>query len=161
MTRAERLDEVARIAVRIEAECGLPAQALIAQWALESQWGAKPCGQANYFGIKAAARHAKTCMVDTQEVVCHERIDQTLAFADCNSLEESCRDYAWLITHGSPYRQAWADYQQHRDVQSLVQSVARRYATAPSYGALAGQIAKQENVAAAIARAKGGALGHS
>lgn len=157
MTRAERLDEVARIAVRIEAECGLPAQALIAQWALESQWGAKPCGQANYFGIKAAARHAKTCMVDTQEVVCHERIDQTLAFADYGSLEESCRDYAWLITHGAPYAQAWADYKRTGDVLVLIQGIARRYASAPSYAALAGQIARQENVRAAIDRVRGSA----
>ena len=55
--RDRRLAEVARIAVRIEAETGCPARLLIAQWALESEWGAKPAGAANYFGIKKAARH--------------------------------------------------------------------------------------------------------
>ena len=96
MTRQERLDEIAQIAVRIESETGLPAQALIAQWAVESRWGDRPAGNANYFGMKAAARHTKTHMVDTQEVICGERVDQTLEFADYDSLEASCRDYARL-----------------------------------------------------------------
>ena len=153
-TLQSRLDEVARIAVRIEAECGLPAQALIAQWAIESQWGVKPCGACNFFGIKAADRHAKTCFVDTQEVICGKRVDQTLEFADYASLEESCRDYAWLITHGFPYRQAWADYQQNHDVLVLIQGIARKYATSPAYSQLAGQIAIQCNVRSAIERAR-------
>ena len=38
--RDRRLTEVARIAVRIEAETGCPARLLIAQWAMESEWGA-------------------------------------------------------------------------------------------------------------------------
>ena len=49
--REVRLNEVARIAVALEAETGCPAQLLVAQWAVESQWGAKPVGHANYFGI--------------------------------------------------------------------------------------------------------------
>ena len=55
--RDHRLAEVARIAVRLEAETGCPARMLVAQWALESSWGAKPTGASNYFGIKKAARH--------------------------------------------------------------------------------------------------------
>jgi hypothetical protein len=39
-----------------EAETGCPAPLMIAQWAVESSWGAKPAGKANYFGIKMAAR---------------------------------------------------------------------------------------------------------
>ena len=53
--RDARLREVARIAVALEAQTGCPAQLMIAQWALESQWGAKPAGHANYFGVKRAA----------------------------------------------------------------------------------------------------------
>ena len=64
-----RLDQVAQIAVALEAQTGCPAQLLIAQWALESEWGAKPAGTANYFGIKRAARHTKWCTVMTREVV--------------------------------------------------------------------------------------------
>ena len=40
--RDARLQEVARIAVALQAQTGCPAQLLIAQWAVESQWGAKP-----------------------------------------------------------------------------------------------------------------------
>src|ERR1017187_10195665 len=63
-----RLNEVARIAVRLEQQTGCPAQLLIAQWAIESKWGEKPVGHANYFGVKRAARHTQWCTVATQEV---------------------------------------------------------------------------------------------
>src|SRR5689334_5474463 len=99
-TRSERLAEVGRIAVRLEAETGCPARLLIAQWALESEWGAKPAGKANFFGIKKAARHEKCCTVTTREVINGKSVVQKLEFADYDSLEESCRDYAWLITQG-------------------------------------------------------------
>ena len=52
--REARLNEVARIAVALEAQTGCPAQLLIAQWAIESNWGAKPVGHANYFGVSAS-----------------------------------------------------------------------------------------------------------
>ena len=55
--REQRLKEVARIAVALEAQTGCPAQLLIAQWALESEWGAKPAGNNNFFGIKKSERH--------------------------------------------------------------------------------------------------------
>ena len=44
--REQRLKEVAAIAVALEVQTGCPAQLLIAQWALESEWGAKPAGNA-------------------------------------------------------------------------------------------------------------------
>lgn len=97
--RDARLQEVARIAVALEAQTGCPAQLLIAQWALESKWGAKPAGTFNYFGVKRAARHQKCCTVTTREVINGKSVVQNLEFADYNSLEDSCRDYAWLITN--------------------------------------------------------------
>ena len=36
--------EVARIAVALEQQTGCPAQLMIAQWAVESRWGATPVG---------------------------------------------------------------------------------------------------------------------
>jgi flagellum-specific peptidoglycan hydrolase FlgJ len=93
----QRVNAVARIAVAIERDTGLPAQVLIAQWAIESRWGAKPTGAANYFGIKKAARHEKCCTVLTREVINGKSIMQRLEFADYGSIEDSCRDYAWLI----------------------------------------------------------------
>ena len=114
-----RLNEVARIAVGLEQETGCPAQLMIAQWAIESAWGAKPVGHANYFGIKKADRHTKCCTVTTREVINGKSVVESLEFADYDSLEEPCRDYSWLITQGAPYRAAWQGYQIEHDFDAL------------------------------------------
>ncbi|HZT29235.1 MAG TPA: glucosaminidase domain-containing protein [Bryobacteraceae bacterium] len=152
--RDSRLQEVARIAVRLQAETGCPAQLMIAQWAVESQWGAKPVGQHNYFGIKMAPRHTMCCTVTTTEVLDGERVKMDLAFADYSSLEESCRDFAWLITRGAPYKAAWQAYQATRDLHALITAVAKTYATDPHYATTVSLIASQANVANAIVAAR-------
>ena len=150
----QRLDEVALIAVHQEAETRVPARLLIAQWAIESRWSAKPVGHANYFGIKKAARHDQCCFVATREVIKGRERSLRLEFADYDSIEDSCRDYAWLISHGDPYRNAWENYKLHGDFNALVEGVAKVYATDPGYAALVKQIAAQANVAAAIQAAQ-------
>lgn len=145
-----RLAEVARIAVRLESDTGVPARLLIGQWAVESKWGAKPVGDANYFGIKKAVRHTKFCTMMTREVIAGQEWRLRLEFADYDSLEDSCCDYAWLISHGDPYRAAWDHYQQTGDFCALVDSMAKTYATDPGYGALLKEIAAQANVGTAI-----------
>ena len=152
--RQTRLNEVARIAVELESQTGCPAQVLIAQWALESKWGAKPAGNANYFGIKKADRHEKCYTVSTREVVNGKSVVQNLDFADYDSLADSCRDYAWLITQGAPYHQAWVQYRKDGDLHGLIAAVAGKYATDPQYAFLAATIAGQSNVAQAIAAAR-------
>jgi flagellum-specific peptidoglycan hydrolase FlgJ len=152
-TLETRLNEVARIAVRLEQQTGCPAQLLIAQWAIESKWGEKPVGHANYFGVKRAARHTKWCTVTTREVVNGKSVVENLEFADYNSLEDSCRDYAWLITNGAPYHVAWEQYQKDRDLPALVAAVARVYATDPGYTRLVATITGQTNVLQAIVEA--------
>jgi len=151
--REERLKEVAGIAAALERQTGCPAQLMIAQWAIESQWGEKPVGHANYFGVKKAARHTQCCTVTTHEVVNGKSVVENLEFADYNSLADSCRDYAWLITNGAPYQAAWGQYQQSYDLGTLIALVARVYATDPGYAHLAEAIAVQTNVTQAIAEA--------
>ncbi len=109
---------------------------MIAQWAIESAWGAKPVGHANYFGIKKADRHTKCCWVETREVINGKAVVEKLEFADYDSPEDSCRDYAWLITQGSPYRAAWERYRSDHDLGVLIASVAHLYATDPAYASL-------------------------
>lgn len=152
--RDARLAEVARIAVALEAQTGCPAQMLIAQWAVESQWGAKPAGHANYFGVKKNSRDPQCCTVETREVVNGRSVIESLEFADYASLEESCRDYAWLITQGAPYRTAWEKYRADHNLQNLIAAVSRSYATDPKYMAMVSTIAGQSNVARAIAAAR-------
>jgi flagellar protein FlgJ len=146
-----RLSEVARIAVRLEQETGCPARLMIAQWAIESAWGEKPVGHANYFGIKKADRHAKCCTVTTREVVNGKSVIENLEFADYDSLDDSCRDYAWLITNGAPYHAEWQQYQHDHDLSALTAAVARVYATDPNYAHLAATIAYQGNISKVIA----------
>ena len=157
-TRETRLNEVARIAVRLEQETGCPAQLMIAQWAIESAWGAKPVGHANYFGIKKADRHTKCCTVLTREVINGKSVMENLEFADYDSLEESTRDYAWLTTRSAPYCLPWARLQKDHDLRNLIVAVARVYASDPSYSSIALVIAGQDNVLKAITEAHGPAI---
>ena len=176
--REQPLEEVAAIAAALEKQTDCPAQLLIAQWAIESQWGAKPVGDAGYFGIKRAARHTKFCIVTTHEVFTpaqlavwnHQhpdrlaRVIETLPdgrtrvelddeFADYDSLGASCADYAWLITHGAPYQHAWHQYQQDKNLDALVGAVARTYATAPQYAELVCEISCEPKVKQALSNA--------
>jgi len=152
--REQRLKEVTAIAVALEEKTGCPAQLLIAQWALESEWGAKPAGNNNCFGIKKSDRHNLCCTVTTREVVNGTSIVENLQFADYASLADSCRDYVWLITCGAPYHAAWQQYLNNRDLHTLIAAVARVYATDPGYEQLVATIAGQENVSQAIAEAR-------
>ncbi len=151
--RDQRLQEIASIAVKLEAETSLPARLLIAQWATESHWGAEPAGHFNVFGMKRAPRHAKFCLVPTHEIINGKSELKTLEFADYDSIEESARDYCWLLTHGAPYADAWAAYKAGGSFTALAEAVLAKYATA-QYGELALQIAGQGNVTAAIAAAR-------
>ena|ERR1039457_3506737 len=71
-----------------------------------------------------------------------------------DSLDASCQDYVWLITHGEPYQHAWQQYQQGKNLAELIRGVAWTYATAPQYAELAETIATQSNVVKAITEAK-------
>ena len=90
----------------------------------------------------------------TREVVNGKSVVQNLQFADYDSLEDSCRDYAWLITNGAPYHAAWQQYLNDRDLHALIAAVARVYATDPNYARVAAAIASQDDVAQAIADAR-------
>ena len=152
--RHQRLQQIARIAVALEGQAGCPAQLLIAQWAVESQWGAKPVGHANYFGVKAHPQAAQTCVETTHEIIRGEAVQCQQLFADYGSLEDSCQDYVWLVTRGAPYRIAWERYQNDHDLHALIEGVAGRYSTSPEYATLVAAIAGQSNVAQAITEAR-------
>ena len=145
-----RLAEIARIAVVLEAQTGCPAPLMIAQWAVESSWGAKPVGHANYFGVKANSRDPKSCIVVTEEVVDGKLVEEKLAFADYDSLADSARDYASLITEGEPYRAAWQNYLKTHDLSALITTVSAIYATNPDYATLVLEISGQADVVGAI-----------
>ena len=79
---------------------------------------------------------------------------ENIEFADYDSLEDSCRDYAWLVTNGAPYHEAWEQYQRDRDLPSLIAAVVRVYATDPGYARLVAAITGQADVKLSIAQAR-------
>lgn len=90
----------------------------------------------------------------THEVIGGKSVVRELEFADYDSLADSARDYAQLITQGLPYRAAWSRYQLDGNVMELIAGVAGTYASSPMYARLASEIAGQANVAAAINEAR-------
>ena len=175
--RKARVDQLARIAVRLCAPINFPPQVLIAQWAIESQWGQKYVGTWNGFGIKRAKRHAMYTTVQTHEDLTpaqferwkQEHTDRALRavveyeregklhvaipddFADYATLEEACADYLWTITHVSHYAAAWKSFQETGNVPDLISGIVKGgYATGHGYIDLAQQIAAQPSVLGAI-----------
>jgi flagellum-specific peptidoglycan hydrolase FlgJ len=157
VTRGDRVTAIADVAVHLEAELGYPAQALMSQWALETGWGAAPACDTNYFGMKyVPERHSGYCIVLTDEYFTPQQLAQWNAqhpdqgwadkpgpgkqhvwlkdrFAKYPNLEASCRDYVWLIQHGSPYASAWSQYQKDKNVARLITNISKPYATNPVY----------------------------
>lgn len=180
----QRLAAAALLAVKLERETlalgqtPVPAEVILPQWAVESAWGADPCGQ-NYFGIKKSERDNLSIMKTTHETVTRAWFDAyNLAnpqrpaqitvvnpdgtldvvvgqfFADYPDLEASMRDYCWLIANGEPYSGPWADYLLHHDCEALLAGIAAHYATSEAYRKLVTSIARQENIRLAIAVAR-------
>ncbi len=178
MTTTERLNAFAKIAVPICREEKYPPELLLAQWAAESSWGAKPSGRNNVFGMTRAGRHVNFSWIVTREeltavgianlsdeeretitskqLLPNGRFDVRLRrqFAAFNSVEEAVRDQITLIKTGAPYRRAWATYQATKKLDDLTLGVAKVYATDSRYGQLLLAISKQKNVNDAV-RANG------
>ncbi|MDR3741068.1 MAG: glucosaminidase domain-containing protein [Terracidiphilus sp.] len=130
-SQLERLSAAAKSACLCEQATGLPAEITVAQWAIESSWGAKSPGN-NCFGIKAYPG-CRVQSFPTQEVIGDVRKALTLEFAAFDNLQACFEKHARLITCGAPYAHAWATYTASKDVISLINEVAPVYATDPDY----------------------------
>ena len=182
MTRVQHLAAMAAIAVSYERSVGYPPEVLIAQWAIESNWGKRPSGKHNLFGMTFhPSRHRSFSWVLTWEELTQTEINRLPAderarirktapvptrpgyfrvnlerkFADYDTPEQSVADKVGLITSAARYRAAWSAYRQDRNVDTLITGICRAgYATAGGYEALARQIAAQNNVHLAIRAAR-------
>jgi flagellum-specific peptidoglycan hydrolase FlgJ len=182
LTRDQRLVAIAIHAVKYEKEVGYPPQVLIAQWAIESKWGARPSGRNNLFGMTFnPARHASFSWVATWEELTEPgitalpaderrtitkkepivnrrgwwRVELQRRFADYSTAVASIDDKVGLITTAPRYAAAWSGYRANKDIDSFIEAIcAAGYATAGYYAQLAQQIAGQKNVARAIAAAR-------
>jgi len=182
LTRDQRLVAIAIHAVKYEQAVGYPPQVLIAQWAIESKWGARPSGRNNLFGMTFnPARHSSYSWVATWEELAEAgiaslpaderraitkrepmpsrpgwfRIELQRRFADYPSPQASIADKVGLITRAPRYAAAWSAYQADKVIDAFIEAICiAGYATAGYYPQLAQKIAAQPNLARAIAAAR-------
>lgn len=151
-----RLSAAAMAACLCEKATGLPAEITVAQWALESGWGASAPGN-NCFGIKAY--HGCVAQtLPTLEYVDGEQVRRVLVFAAFDSITECFEYHARLITEGKSYAQAWANYLGSRDLQALIADVAPIYATDPAYADKLRSILSMTQLQAILALARGNGI---
>lgn len=113
----------------ISARTGIPAEVILAQSALESDWGRTVEGNA-YFGIKGKSPTGNSIAFSTHEVTLSgQRISEVDAFRAYTSYSEAANDYASLIQRRYP-----AAFAHRNEPEKFAEAVARQgYATDPHY----------------------------
>lgn len=127
-------DEAASAAKACQAKTGVPAALTMAQWALESGWGAHMPGY-NCFGIKSYPGCFATQSLLTTEYVDGRPQEIAQKFAAFQSIEACFEKHAELLKSGPVYAAAWESFEQSRDAEALARGIALHYATDPLYGA--------------------------
>jgi len=127
----------------------VPASISIAQWALESGWGAHDLGCFNYFGMKAPvdAKGVPTVpfvSVRTREVNAQGKDYYINApFRKFTSPDQAFDLHGKLLATGSAYTKARATYP---NADAFADALTGKYATDPKYGTLLKQIMKGRNL---------------
>ena len=123
--------EVASAAVESQKQWKVPASITLAQWAVESAWGAAmPPGSNNPFGIKAGILQAS---VDsgTHEFVDGHEVTVTARFRKFDTLEQAFDLHGKLLATNGVYAQAM---QTTTDPDAFADALTGIYATDPKYG---------------------------
>lgn len=114
----------------VAARAGIPAEVVLAQSALETDWGRRVRGNA-WFGVKGVAPSGRSSTFETHEVALGgRRIGMTATFRAYDDYREAADDYASLV------RRRYPRAMQHRDDPvAFADALARQgYATDPQYG---------------------------
>ena len=120
--------EAARVSFR---QWGVPASVTIAQWAVESAWGAAvPPGSNNPFGIKAISGQAGVESL-TREVEGGQSVTKTALFRQFASLAEAFDQHGRLLATAPVYKPAM---QRAADPDGFADALTGVYATDPQYG---------------------------
>ena len=110
---------------------GVPASVTVAQWAVESAWGAAmPPGSNNPFGIKAVGDQPAVDSM-TREVLSGQSVTVSARFRQFASLSEAFDLHGKLLATGAPYRPAMA---KKADPDAFADALTGVYATDPQYG---------------------------
>jgi flagellum-specific peptidoglycan hydrolase FlgJ len=124
-------NDVIGAAQAVQRKWGVPASVTIAQWAIESSYGAHmPQGSNNPFGIKARPDQPSVSAM-TAEVIHGRTIHLPQPFRKFSSLIEAFELHGQLLHDGRPYRHAMT---LAGDADAFANALTGIYATDPHYG---------------------------
>ncbi len=134
--------EVVDAAVASKVKWSVPASITIAQWAVESAWGAAmPPGSNNPFGIKATGDDPAV-EADTREVMAGQSIMISAKFRKFMSLTEAFDLHGKLLATAPVYAPAM---QKKDDPEAFADALTGVYATDPLYGSTLKYVIKTYN----------------
>ena len=123
--------DVADAAVASRKKWTVPASVTVAQWAVESAWGASmPPGSNNPFGIKAVGDQPAV-ESPTREVVKGENVTVTARFRMFDSLTQAFDEHGRLLATAPVYKDAM---KQVDNPEAFADALTGVYATDPNYG---------------------------
>ena len=123
--------DVVEAAVASKMKWSVPASVTMAQWAVESAWGASmPPGSNNPFGIKARSGEPAVDSM-TREVENGESVFKPQPFRKFDSISEAFDLHGKLLATGSPYKKAM---ELKDDPDAFADALTGVYATDPNYG---------------------------
>lgn len=121
---------------------GIPSSVTLAQWAVESAWGARCTGTFNVFGIKAVGDESFT-MCWTHEDSGGQSVKAQAHFANYASLEDAFTAHAKLLADEPQFAHARTSLP---DAVAFTKAMAPVYATDPGYSALLLKIIQEHNL---------------
>ena len=122
---------VADAAIASRMKWTVPASVTVAQWAVESAWGASvPPGSNNPFGIKAVGDQPAV-ESPTREVIDGESVTISARFRMFASLAQAFDEHGHLLATSPLYRNAM---QQVANPEAFADALTGVYATDPNYG---------------------------
>lgn len=123
--------EVADAAIESRKKWTVPASVTVAQWAVESAWGASmPPGSNNPFGIKAVGDQPSVESA-TREVIKGESITIEAKFRAFDSLTQAFEEHGRLLATAPVYKEAM---KQVDNPDAFADALTGVYATDPNYG---------------------------
>ena len=134
--------QVIEAAVASQRKWKIPASVTLAQWAVESAWGASmPRDSNNPFGIKARAGQPAVD-ANTREVVNGANIFIVAQFRKFESLTEAFEEHGRLLAQARPYVNAMKLV---TDPDAFADALTGVYATDPNYGTVLKFVMKTYN----------------
>lgn len=134
MSKHEFLEKIVPIAQQAQIDYGVRPSVLVAQAALESNWGSSQLSKEsnNYFGIKGSAEGQEYA---TKEFTQDKWQNVQASFRTYHSMQESVSDYARLMKHGTSWNtdlyQGVILAEHYTDAAFALQNAG--YATDPDY----------------------------